>query len=349
MLATPSKFPFYAKVSLILIGLYVLISMLSIAQGIILPLLYATIIAILVSPAVNLLIRFRVNRTIAIAIVLVISIAILCTIIGLISSQADRLSNAWPQLTEKFNTLVKSFESWAALQFDISTDSISTWLIESKDDLMNESSLGIGHTITTVGGVLSTVFLTPVYIFMLLYYQSHLVEFIHRLFGARNDNKVTEILGETKAIIQSYLVGLFIEFVIVGILNSLGLLLLGIDYAIPLGVTSALLNIIPYLGGLISICLFMIIALITKSPVYVVYVVILYSIIQLIDNNYLVPKIVGSKVKLNAFVSIIVVIAGAELWGIPGMFLSIPLTAIAKLIFDRLEGLKEWGFLLGDK
>lgn len=349
MIATPSKFPFYAKVSLILIGLYAFVSMLSIAQGIILPLLYATIIAILISPAVNLLVRLRFNRTVSIAIVLVIAIAVLFTIIGLISSQADRLSNAWPQLTEKFNTLVKSFESWASLQFDISTERISTWLIESKDELMDDTSFGIGHTISTVGGVMATVFLTPVYIFMLLYYQPHLLEFIHKLFGASNDNKVTEILGETKAIIQSYLVGLFIEFVIVGILNSIGLLLLGIDYAIPLGVTSALLNIIPYLGGVISMCLFMTIALLTKSPVYVIYVVGLYSFIQFIDNNYLVPKIVGSKVKLNALISIVVVIAGAELWGVPGMFLSIPLTAIIKLIFDRLEGLKQWGFLLGDK
>ena len=94
--------------------------------------------------------------------------------------------------------------------------------------------------------------------------------------------------------------------------------------------------------------LFMTIALVTKSPEYVLYVIGLYTFIQLIDNNYIVPKVVASKVKLNALVSIIAVLAGSALWGIPGMFLSIPLTAIIKLIFDRITPLKPWGLLLGD-
>ena len=115
-----------------------------------------------------------------------------------------------------------------------------------------------------------------------------------------------------------------------------------------LGVIGAFLNIIPYLGGIIGVVLFMAIALLTKSPVYVLYVALLYSVIQLIDNNYIVPKIVGSKVKLNALISIVAVIAGAALWGIPGMFLSIPMLAVIKLILDRIESMKAWGFLLGD-
>jgi predicted PurR-regulated permease PerM len=125
-------------------------------------------------------------------------------------------------------------------------------------------------------------------------------------------------------------------------------LVLGMQYAILLGILGALLNIIPYLGGIIAMALFAAIALVTKSPVYVLYVITLYSLIQFIDNNYIVPKIVGSKVKLNALISIVVVIAGAALWGIPGMFLSIPLTAVVKLILDRIEPWKPWGFLLGD-
>jgi predicted PurR-regulated permease PerM len=93
----------------------------------------------------------------------------------------------------------------------------------------------------------------------------------------------------------------------------------------------------------------MIVALVTKSsPMFALYVMAAYYIIQLIDNNYIVPKIVASKVKINALFSIIVVLAGNALWGIPGMFLSIPLLAIVKLLFDHIEPLKPWGFLLGD-
>jgi predicted PurR-regulated permease PerM len=93
----------------------------------------------------------------------------------------------------------------------------------------------------------------------------------------------------------------------------------------------------------------MAVALATKSsPAYALYIMVIYYIIQLFDNNYIVPKIVASKVKINALFSIMVVLAGNLLWGISGMFLSIPLLAIVKLICDHIEPLKPWGFLLGD-
>ena len=126
-------------------------------------------------------------------------------------------------------------------------------------------------------------------------------------------------------------------------------MILGIEYAFLLGIISALVNVIPYIGGLVGVALPMIVALATKSSAwYAVYVLAAFYVIQLIDNNFIVPKIVASKVKINALFSIIVVFAGNALWGIPGMFLSIPLLAIVKLIFDHIEPLKPWGFLLGD-
>jgi predicted PurR-regulated permease PerM len=132
-------------------------------------------------------------------------------------------------------------------------------------------------------------------------------------------------------------------------MDTAALLILGIEYALLLGILGALLNMIPYIGGLVAVAMPMMVALVTKSSlIYVLYVLIAYYIIQLIDNNYIVPIIVASKVKINALFSIIVVIAGNALWGIPGMFISLPILAIIKLICDHIEPLKPWGFLLGD-
>jgi len=157
------------------------------------------------------------------------------------------------------------------------------------------------------------------------------------------------VLANSKKIIQSYLVGLFFEMVIIAVMNSAGLLLIGIDYAIILGITGAILNVIPYLGGIAAIALPMLIAFITKdSLIYPFMVFVVYIIIQFIDNHYIIPKIVASRVQLNALISVIVVLIGSAFWGIPGMFLSIPLTAIIKVIFDHIEPLKPWGFLLGN-
>jgi predicted PurR-regulated permease PerM len=342
------KFPFYAKISLLLIGLYVFISMLHTAQGIILPLIYAGIIAISISPIVNFLVNKKINRAVAIAVVLSMSILILVGLIAFLSAQASLLSKAMPQLATKFQALFNDSITWFSCTFNISEVQINDWIAKEKEELFNNSGSAIGTTLSTVGGVLSVVLLTPVYIFMILMYQTHLVTFIHKIFGADNDINVSEILVKTKTIVQGYLVGLFLEFAIIASLNTVCLMILGIDYAILFGIAGALLNVIPYIGGMIAVGLFMVIAFVTKSPVYALYVLGLYSIIQFTDNHYIVPKIIGSKVKLNALICLIAVLMGSALWGIPGMFLSIPLTAIIKLVFDHIDSLKPWGFLLGD-
>jgi len=128
-----------------------------------------------------------------------------------------------------------------------------------------------------------------------------------------------------------------------------GLLILGIDYAIILGITGAVLNVIPYIGGVVAVALPMIVSIVTKDTISSPFLVLgLYIVVQFIDNHYVSPKIVASKVKINALVSVIVVLIGGAIWGIPGMFLSIPLTAILKVIFDNIDSLKPWGFLLGN-
>ncbi|MDT8416047.1 MAG: AI-2E family transporter [Flavobacteriaceae bacterium] len=341
------KLPFLIRWSLFLMGLYVFVSMLSIAQDIILPLIFATLIAILMSPLVGFLVRKRINRIVSISFVLLIAFLIFFGFVVLMVSQADMLSRAWPRLSTAFTSLFKEMVVWVSGYTNISREDINIWIDLKQEEFLANSSSAIGDTLNSLSGLLAAAFLTPVYVFMLLYYQSHLVRFVHQLFGNSNDSSVGEVLVETKQIVQSYLVGLFVEFVILAILNTGGLLVLGIPYAVLLGILGAFLNIIPYVGGVVTMLLFMAVALITKSPVYVFYVLILYSVIQFIDNNYIVPKIVGSKVKLNALVSVIAVIAGAALWGLPGMLLSIPLVAILKLILDRINYLKPWGLLLG--
>jgi predicted PurR-regulated permease PerM len=184
---------------------------------------------------------------------------------------------------------------------------------------------------------------------MMLYYKTLLLEFISKLFASEHHMAVAEVLAGTKKIIQSYVLGLFFELIIVAALNSAGLLLLGIEYAVILGIMGAIVNLIPYIGGIIAIALPMIIAFVTKDSLTYPFLVLgLYIIIQFIDNHYIIPKIVAAKVQINALISVIVVLVGGAIWGVSGMFLSIPLTAIAKVIFDHVEPLKPWGYLLGD-
>ncbi len=341
------KFPFYAKAALLLVGIYLTVDILVLTAGIVLPLTFALLFAILLSPLVKFLTRKGLRRILAVSIVVFSTMALLTLAIALLSTQLTVFGEALPQLLDKFNVLIDNSVSKLSGIFNVSAKKIQESIANFRTELVGKSSTMIGNTLGMVGGLLSAAILTPVYIFMMLYYQPHLVKFLHQVFGEKNGENVSEVLVETKSIIQSYLHGLFIEMLIIAVLNSVGLFILGMEYAIVLGIMGALLNIIPYLGAMIAMTIYMLIAFMTKTPVHVLYVLIMYSVIQVVDNNFLVPNIVGSKVKLNAFTSLLAVIAGAAMWGIPGMFLSIPLIAIIKLILDRIDAVKPWGFLLG--
>jgi predicted PurR-regulated permease PerM len=344
-----SRLPFFAKASIFLLGLFAFVSMLYIAQSIIVPLILSVFTAILLHPVVNFFVRRKINRVIAIVITISLTVILIAASAFLLISQAIQFSESWPLLVDKFTVVINESISWISGYFDINPRHVHTWVNQTKSDLLNISGERIGQTLLSVGSGIVMIFLLPVYIFLLLYYHPLLIEFIHRLFAKGDQGKVNEIIKQVKTVIQRYLAGLVIEAVIVAILNSVALLALGVEYAILLGIIGAMLNVIPYIGGLVAVALPMMIALATStSPITALYVLILYYIIQLIDNNFIVPYIVASKVKINALFSIIVVLAGNALWGLTGMFLSIPLLAIIKLIFDHLEGLKPWGFLLGD-
>jgi predicted PurR-regulated permease PerM len=342
------KLPFYAKSSLIIIGLVAFMVILFVTQKIIVPIIYSIIIAIVLNPIVNFLVKIKFNRILAISLTLLLFITTLILIVSLLSIQMMQFGESFPKFIEKFNQFSDLCVVWASGILKVSEQKIDIMIAKKSAELLNESSVIIGHTIMSTGSGLIVISLVTVYIFMILFYKNHLIEFIHKLFNKTEFGDVDEVLNSTKKIIQSYLVGLLLEALIVGVLNSTSLLILGINYAILLGVIGAIVNVIPYIGGIIAIILPMLIAFATKSPTYALLVLVTYLLIQFFDVHYIVPKIVASKVKINALISVIVVLAGGALWGFPGMFISIPLTAIIKVIFDHIEPLKPWGFLMGN-
>jgi len=339
---------FYIRLSQLLLGVVAFFFIMYIGAGIILPLIFATIIAILLNPLVTWLHGKKIHRIIAIIISLLVAIILLCGLVYFIVWQTSRFGESLPLLKQKFNLLLTQAMTWTADTLNIEEARISGWIAKMKAEGGKNSSAMVGQTLSTVGSMFMIVFIMPIYVFTILYYKPLLLQFIAKLFKKNKHIMVAEVLGETKILIQSYLIGLLIEAAIVATLNSVGLLIIGVKYALLLGLLSALLNLIPYIGIFIATVLPVVLALALQSPIAALWVVILYTVVQFIDNQYILPYIVASKVKVNAFVSIIVVLVGGALWGISGMFLAIPLAAIAKVIFDRIPQLEPLGFLLGD-
>ncbi|MEO5642216.1 MAG: AI-2E family transporter [Bacteroidia bacterium] len=342
------RLPLYLKLSQVTLGLLGFFYILYIGQEIIVPLIFSLILAILLNPVVNFFTKRKFNRVLSIMIAIVLLLCVVGGIFYFIGAQASMFSDSWPELKLKFNELLTQALSWFSETFHVGKVKIDAWMTTQKDAGMTGASGMIGNTITSVSSALVVVLLIPVYIFLYLFYKPLLLQFIAKLFESEQHKVVSEVLHQTRTLIQNYLVGLLIEMAIVATMNSVALLIIGVKYAILLGVIGAILNLIPYIGGVIAIALPMTMALITGDPHSAIFVLLAYLLIQLIDNNFLVPKIVASKVKVNALVSVIVVLIGGALWGVSGMFLAIPLTAIIKVIFDKIQGLEAYGFLIGD-
>jgi len=338
------KYPFFFRSTVSLFGVILFVFVLFELRSLLVPLSFAVMIAILLNPLVNILTRKKINRIVAIIISLLATILFVAGLMYFISSQIARFSDNMPVLEQKFSSLFHNFQLWLQNAFSLPLSKQKQLISEAGNSLKPL----ITETLGTLLGIFSVVFLLPVYIFLMLYYKTLILNFLYEVFAEKNSTQVGNVLRETKNAIQSYMVGLLLEAIIVAVLNSAALLILGVHYAILLGVLGALLNVLPYIGGIIAIALPILIATVTKDGYSTqIGIIIAYSVIQFIDNNILVPRIVSSQVKINALVSIVMVLLGGAIWGVAGMFLSIPFIAVLKIIFDRADGLKPWGKLLG--
>jgi AI-2 transport protein TqsA len=339
-------YPFYIKASLILLGLYLLFNIMVILEDILVPICYAVLLSILINPLVNKLNRLKIPRVISISIALILLIGCFVGIVYFISNQLASFADLAPELSKRGTEIINDIQNWIKSNFGTP--------IASQNQMINDgiemSKEYIGTTLATMADILSTFILLPIYIFLILYYKPMFINFFYEVFDNKHGEQVSEVLTETKSAIQSYILGLLIELCIVAVMNSIALSIIGVKYAILLGVLGAILNLIPYIGGLVAIALPVAISLVTTDPIdYTapLLIIVAYTVIQFIDNNIIVPKVVSSKVEVNALISIIIVLLGGMLWGVSGMFLSIPFVAILKIIFDRIEELKPWGMILG--
>lgn len=344
-----SNIPFFLKFSIILLGLVAFFFTIYVAQNIILPLVFAVLVSILLNPVVNFLVRHRVNRILSIVIALTMGILIMSGLVLFIYSQFDTFGDALPQLKEKGREVLTRLTAWASSTFNVSTAKVNTWINKETQEGMSGTNQVIGNTVNTISHVLVFLLLIPVYIFLLLVYKPLILSFISRLFPPTLHATVLEILAESKLLIHQYLVGILIELAMVSGMTALGLFFIGVQSPLLFGIITGLLNMIPYVGVLIANVTFCAIALVTKSLTAALLVLGLYILVQFIDNNFIVPRIIGSKVKINALATILVVLVGGELCGIAGMFLAIPVIAVFKVICDRVEPLEPLGYLLGDE
>jgi predicted PurR-regulated permease PerM len=342
--------PSTVKRSLELMGLFTLGAILVVGNDIIMPIIMAFFISLVLLPVFRFLRSHRVPEALAIFLPILLLIVVLAGIIWFFSAQVSNLVADFPRIKNNVNIHLKSLSGWISSISHYSSKEQVDFINKNTNDLVSFAGKKASGVAVTLSSLFVFVGLLPIYIYLMLFYKDTLLRFIFMWFEKSHHPKVKEAIYETETIIKSYLIGLLIQVTYMTVLLGGILMLIGIKHALLIGVIFAFLNLIPYIGALMGNIIGVLLTLTSSTELWpIVTVLCVIAGIQFLDNNILMPRIVGSKVKINALFSILGVVIGGSIAGVSGMFLAMPIIAVLKVIFDRTEMFQQWGVLLGDE
>lgn len=344
------ELPLTVRRSIELIGICLLGALISVGSGIIMPILMAFFLSIVLLPTYRFLRNKRVPEALAILLPILLGAVFIGSMVWFFSTQISILAADFPQIQKNISFHLNNLSYWINSKTDFSTQEQIKFLNEQSNKILVNAGNIIGEAAGSITSAFIFIGLVPIYIYLFLSYKNLLLRFVFVWFRPQQHKKVKEVMKETEVIIKSYLVGLLIQIAYITILLGGILLVLDIKHAILIGVIFALLNLIPYVGALIGNLIGVLLTLTSSQELLPIFTVLgVIAVVQFLDNNILMPRIVGSKVKINAFAAILGVFIAGTLAGISGMFLALPMVAVLKIIFDRSNMFKPWGILLGDE
>jgi len=342
-------YPFYLKLSCILISIVILGFLAIIGEQILIPMVLGLLIAILLMPLCRFMEkRLRFPRGLSSILASLLALAIIAGVIYTLSLQVAKLANDWPQFQKQFTTLIDDLQGWISRTFGVRRKDQLLYLNDTAKKSISTGTAILEKALTSIGYVLMLTGFTFLFTLFFLLYRTHLLKFLVASFSETYHKTVFEIIDNIQFMVKKYLVGLFFQMLIVTVLSLIAYTIIGVKYNFMLAILTGILNILPYIGIFTALLIGALITFATSGVSHVLFIVIAIVVIHAIDGNIIMPRVVGSKVKINSLIVIIGLVIGEMLWGIAGMLLTIPVLAIMKIIFDRVEGLQSWGFLMGE-
>ncbi len=338
------------KLAYFLIVLCLLTYILIIGKNILAPIVFGAIFAFILKPLCGKFEKYVFNRPIAITLSFIIMLFPVVILVYFFSMQFIDVFQNLDSISEKIKNGVQGIFDVINTQFGISRKEGEAIISENTSNLIQTPISYLGTTLSLSSNFLVNVFLTVIYTFLILLYRTSFKQFYLIQFGDRIKDDAEEVLNRIQKVIQKYLYGLSLVIIILSVLNSLGLSIIGIDYAIFWGCLAAFLAIIPYIGTALGGLLPFLYAFATTDNYWQpLSVIVLFTIVQFIEGNLITPKVVGSSIKINPLVAITSLIIGGSVWGMAGLILSLPIIAIIRIIFTQIDYLKPVAVLLGDK
>lgn len=334
---------------MILLSGVLLFYIMSKAGTILIPVTFAFLISLLMLPFYRKLLKWKFPRSVSAILSIVLIMVVLAVIIFYIGGQISRIAKDLPAIGQQFNEFIDKGQDWLESQWGVNQAAQSRYIKDSVNSFTQQGTNLVGNAINTTSRIITFILLLVIPLFFFLYYHDFLKAFVLQVVRDDQHQKVKHLLADIENVVLNYITGLFIVIIILATLNTIGLKIIGIEFALFFGLTAALLNIIPFVGVFIGSLLPILYAIVTMDSLfYPVAIAVLFWFIQFLEGNIITPNIVGGKVSLNPFAAILALFVGAQVWGAAGMILFIPLTAILKVVLDNVPELKPYGFLLGE-
>ena len=310
------------------------------------PLFFGLLIAIVMYPICKWFEKKGWNRSISITGCLFIVTVLFAALLLLLIWQAKVFIKDAPAIFSKLETVVQQFQIWMNESMGISTDMQSNWSKKFADSFPGILNSVFQITINT----LFILFLTPIYTALFLYHRKIFIQYLKTVTPEKYRRQVDAIVQQTVHTYFNYIKGMILVYLIVGILNSIGLFALGVKHALMFGMLCAIMTIIPYIGIIISSLLpISLVWMETGNIWYPLGVIALFTFVQYLEANVIFPKVVGTQLHVSTLAMLIAIIAGGIIWGVSGMILFIPFVAILKIISDHIEEWKPVNLLLSRK
>jgi putative permease len=344
------QLPFIVRLAFTLLSIIILGYLAIIGKSLLSPLLFSLLLAFLMLPLANFFEqKLRLKRSLSTIFTVLLMLGFIYGVGYFFAGQLSELWSDWPLLVKQVTNSFHEIQHWISKTFHVNVSKQETYLADSAEKALSTSAAVIGTTLITLSSSLLFIAFTLLFTFFILNYRRLLYRFLTTVFAEDHRTKVSETVNEIQRIIKKYITGLFIQMVIVSTLMVLTLSILGVRYAILLGLVAGIFNIIPYLGISTALIISVLITFATAGATKALFVLFAFIGVHTIDGNILMPLIVGSKVKINALMAFIGIIIGEMLWGISGMFLCMPYLAMLKIIFQKVDGLNAWAILLGEE
>ncbi|MBK8338877.1 MAG: AI-2E family transporter [Flavobacteriales bacterium] len=323
------------------------IALLFVGRSILVPLAYSLLTAMVLYPVVSRMERGGIPRAVAIALGLV-AVAVLFSCIGfLLLWEANAFLKGLPALSAHAQMNLDTVQEWIGSVFGLSQEDQAGWAHGLLGRLPDSLGPLFVRTANAVFGMAFNLFIIPVFTSLLLYDRRTLMNALVAFVTPGMKTRIPSILQRSVHRFASFIVGMVKVYVIVGVLNSIGLLLLGVPNAILFGMLTAVMTIVPYVGIMLSALLPISVAWIATGSIWSpLGVVAVFAAVQYVEANLIFPKVVGSQLGLNTLASIVIVLAGAILWGVSGMILLLPYVSILMIIAEDIPGWRPVALLL---